>query len=670
MQNKILGEVSFAAQYAKSTKGGRESWEDAVNRVEQMHIKKYNKYKIDDEIKWAFSLVKQKRVFPSQRSVQFGGRAIELNNMRMFNCTFSPCDRTRFFSEAFWLLLSGCGTGFSIRKRHVNKLPTLINAEHWKLRPERIHIVPDSIEGWANAAWMLIESYCRGSYYNIEHDKELIFDYDNIRPKGSKINSGGLAPGYGPLKIALDKIRTHLRSITEDTRKFKPIDCLDIAMYLSEAVLSGGVRRSASIAIFDQDDYEMMAAKQGDWWEDNPQRAYANISASIKLDGNEEKQVIDEIINNAREWGEPGVAFFKSNQHGTNPCAEIGLMGCHIKNQYNQTPDEITLEILDLCDDVEINRAYSFRSGWQGCNLTEINMAKNKTLVEFLESCKAAAFIGTLQAGYTNEGYLGAASGHIMKYEALIGVSLTGMCENELSFNPKVLREGSQLIEDENKRVSDLIYIAWASRTTCIKPSGNTSTVAGGISAGIHPHHAKRYIRRMRLSKINPIWKELSHKVPLACESLDDNTGVVSFACSAPKGSLTREDDTALKHLERVKLVYENWVAPGSKNSRVKGLTHNVSNTCTVKDNEWDGVASFIYDNRESLRGVALLGYVADHKYKMAPYQTVIEGTESEQIWDSLLRVDWSLVDLNISGDGEDPVLDPACSGGECITSF
>ena len=670
MQNKILGDVSFAAQYAKSTKEGRESWEDAVNRVEHMHLKKYNKYKIDDEIKWAFNLVKQKRVFPSQRSIQFGGRAIELNNMRMFNCTFSPCDRTRFFSEAFWLLLSGCGTGFSIRKRHVNKLPKLINPDHWKLRPERVHIIPDSIEGWSNAAWMLIESYCRGSYYNIEHDKELIFDYDNIRIKGSKISSGGLAPGHKPLKIALDKIRTHLRSMTEGTRRFKPIDCLDIAMYLSEAVLSGGVRRSASIAIFDQDDYEMMTAKQGDWWRDNPQRAYANISASIKLDGNEEKQVIDEIINNAREWGEPGVAFFKSNQHGTNPCAEIGLMGCHIKNQYGQTPDEITLEILDLCDDVEINRAYSFRSGWQGCNLTEINMSKNKTHAEFLESCKAAAFIGTLQAGYTNEGYLGAASGHIMKYEALIGVSLTGMCENELSFNPKVLREGSKLIEDENKRVSDLIYIAWASRTTCIKPSGNTSTVAGGISAGIHPHHAKRYIRRMRLSKINPIWKELSHKVPAACESLDDSTGVVSFACSAPKGSLTREDDTALKHLERVKLVYENWVAPGSKNSRVKGLTHNVSNTCTVKDNEWDDVASFIYDNRESLRGVALLGYVADHKYKMAPYQTVIEGTESETVWDDLLKVDWSLVDLNISGDGEDPVLDPACSGGECTTSF
>jgi len=247
---------------------------------------------------------------------------------------------------------------------------------------------------------------------------------------------------------------------------------------------------------------------------------------------------------------------------------------------------------------------------------------------------------------------------------------MTGMCENELSFRPDVLQQGASIVNQENRRVADMIRINYASRTTCIKPSGNTSTVAGGISSGIHPHHAKKYIRRMRISKVNPIWEELMSKVPQACHDYNDHTGIISFACSAPQGSVSRETSKALDHLERVKLVYENWVLPGSKDSRVEGLTHNVSNTCTVKEDEWDDVAAFIWSNREALRGVALLGYVADHLYDMAPYQTVVEGHESEKLWNDLASIDWEGVNLFVEGEGENPALDPACSAGRCEITF
>jgi ribonucleoside-diphosphate reductase alpha chain len=243
MQNEILGDVSFAAQYAKDMDDGRESWIDAVNRVEQMHLKKFanNFVDISDQIKWAFDLVREKRVFPSQRSMQFGGHAIMSNNMRIYNCTFSYCDRTRFFAEAFWLLLSGCGTGFSVRKKHVEKMPKLIPPKLMQSRPNKTYVIPDNIEGWADAVWCLINSYCLDCYYSIQYDHELVFDYSKIRLKGAPISSGGYAPGYRPLEIAIEKIRLRLQQMVMGTRSFSPIDCLDIAMYLSEAVLAGGV---------------------------------------------------------------------------------------------------------------------------------------------------------------------------------------------------------------------------------------------------------------------------------------------------------------------------------------------------------------------------------------------------------------------------------------------
>ena len=667
MQNNFLSQVAFYSQYSKDVGERRETWEDAVERVLSMHksrlmLKNEN---LIPTVEWAFSLVKDKRVFCSQRAMQFGGMPIITNNMRIYNCTFSNCDRPRFFSEAFWLLLSGCGTGFSMRKRHVNKLPLLIHRNKWSSRPIKTHVISDSIEGWANALWMLLESYFLQSYFDHWHDNELEFDYSLIRPLGAPISSGGKSPGPEPLRAALDNIRALLRDVSNTTQRLTALNCFDICMYLSQAVLSGGVRRSASIALFDIDDKEMIESKHKNlWWETDGQRAMANISVAIKTDGTELEEDIKQIIDYAKSYGEPGVTFFKSDEHGTNPCAEIGLMSTAIKKANGDRVEHITIDMLE--NEAEYRKkGYTYFSGWQACNLTEINMSKNDTVNKFFEACKAAAIIGTLQASFVDVGYLLKASKAIIENEALLGVSLTGMCENDLSFSPDVLQEGAKIVNDVNAVWSDNLGIKSASRTTCIKPSGNTSVIAG-TSAGIHPNHSYKYIRTMRINKTNPIWSELSSKLPEACEDdlMNDNTGVVSFACTAPAHSITKDNDTALAHLERVKLVYENWIAPGSANSRVEGLTHNVSNTCVVKDSEWDQVADYIYNNRDSLRGVALLPYSGDAVYKQAPYQKVIDK-DTEARWDMLASLDTSKVDFNFKGS-INPTLEPACVSGAC----
>lgn len=664
MQNELLGQVAFSAQYARPLVGGggRELWDHAVSRVEAMHLKRYPS--VVGQTMRAFNLVRKQHVFPSQRSTQFGGRAIERNNMRIYNCTYSPCDRPRFFSEAFWLLLSGCGTGFSLRQQDIARLPRLVTPSEMIRRERRVHMISDSIEGWAHAVQMLINSYLHRGYYEEYYDWR--FDYSQIRPKGSPISSGGIAPGYLPLAQALEKIDHLLHQLVlARLPKLRSIDCFDIMMLLSEAVLSGGVRRSASIAIFDPTDHLMLDAKTGDWFIDHPQRAYANISAGLSIT-EADRATVDSIVQLARQWGEPGVLWTRDPHHGTNPCAEIGLFPYVITDSRGEQVTEITLDLLERREHYE-RIGYEWVSGWSVCNLTEINASKLKTRQDFLEACEAAAHIGTLQAGYTHQGYLLLVSKVILQQEALIGVSITGMCAApDLMFDPELLEEGARVCIETNRKTAQAIGIKSASRITTIKPSGNTSTVAG-TSAGIHPFHAKRYIRRMRIAKVNPVWAELWSKVPEACVELDEHTGLVAFACSAPEGALTREDDSALAHLERVKLVYQHWVLPGSKQTRVEGLTHNVSNTCTVKDHEWEQVSDFLWEARGELRGVALLGWFGDSQYDYAPYQTVEAGSDAEKIWNKLASVDWSHVDLqHLDSDYFDAQLEPACAGGQC----
>jgi ribonucleoside-triphosphate reductase (thioredoxin) len=598
MSLKALQDYTFTAKYANfvQDKNRRETWEEAVDRVKNMMLEKYSDKDVKEEIEWAYNLVKEKRVIGSQRAMQFGGKPILKHNARMFNCCSSYCDRVEFFKQAFYLLLCGCGVGFSVQKHHVNKLPVLRNKDV-KIGSSETYIIKDSIESWGDALDVLIKSFLKDS------PKDIVFDYSLIRKKGEPLSHGmGKAPGPEILRKALEKIKELLeKEVSSGYEKIRPIVAYDIIMHCADAVIAGGHRRSATIALFSYDDEEMMTAKTGNWFYENPQRGRSNNSVVLLRDETSFEQ-FEDIINKTRQFGEPGFAFYDSLEGLGNPCMEISF--------YAYDDDG--------------------NSGFQFCNLSEINVGKVKTEEDFYESCKAASIIGTLQAGFTSFPYLGEVSENITKKEALLGVSMTGVMENpEISLNPVIQKNGAEIVKNINKEIALKIGINPAARTTCIKPSGSAAATLG-VSSGIHPHHYKRYIRRVQANKQEGVADYFYSINPVAVEeSVWSNNGtdvVISFCCECKSMAKTKNDLSAIEFLENVKNTQINWVMNG-KNKELcnkEWLEHNVSNTCLVRDDEeWKEVTKYIYDNKQFFTGISLLSSSGDKDYPQAPFTAV-----------------------------------------------
>lgn len=606
MSLSALQEYTFISKYARylPEKKRRETWNEAVERVRDMHIRRYPQ--IEKEIEWAFEQVKQKRVLGSQRALQFGGKPIEKKEARIYNCIASYCDRLRFFQECFWLLLCGCGTGFSVQKHHIAKLPTL--SEKWlnldgQPAARKVYIIPDSIEGWADSLGVLLSSFFGGGDFPEYEGYNVIFDYSLIRPEGAPLGScSGKAPGSKPLHMALEKIRTLLNDVVlSKQEQLRPIDAYDIVMHASDAVLSGGVRRSATICLFSPDDYEMATAKTGNWFTENPQRGRSNNSALL-VRGETSWEDFQKLMGYVREYGEPGFVWADSTELVVNPCVEIGLYPV----------------------DVETGK-----TGWEACNLCEINGRKCKTPEDFEIAVRAAAIIGTCQAGYTNLEYLGETTKKIIEREALLGVSITGMMDNpDILFDPKLQRKNAKLILKINEEIAGKIGINPTARATCVKPSGTTSCILGTAS-GIHAHHANLYIRRSQGNYLEPPLQFFKSVNPLAVEksvwSANGTDEVIAFCIEVPKGAKTKNDIDALTLLEYVKSTQQNWVMAGTVKERCTAdwLVHNVSNTITVREDEWESVADYIYKHRKYFAGVSLLPITGDKDYPQAPFTAV-----------------------------------------------
>ena len=609
-----LANYSFVSKYARwiPEKKRRETWNESVERVKTMMLNKYFEIpEIHGDIEWAYEMMRKKRILGSQRALQFGGKPIFKHNARIYNCIASYCDRLRFFQECMYLLLCGCGTGFSVQKHHVEKLPSFVKEK----KGSKKFSVPDSIEGWSDAVGVLISSYFeQNELFPDYRGKNISFDFDEIRPEGSYLSSSaGKAPGPEPLKNALANIKKVLDKAlknswlcSQDIRKLAPIDAYDIVMYSADAVISGGVRRSATICLFSADDEEMSKAKTGRWFTENPQRGRSNNSALLLREETTIEQ-FSKLMESVKEFGEPGFVWADSTELIVNPCVEIGMWPV----------DEKTGE-----------------SGWQACNLSTINCAKVKSEENFFEACKAASIIGTLQAGFSSFPYLGEISENIIKREALLGVSMTGIMEqHEVCLNADIQKLGSKVVKNENKRVSKIIKINQAARTTCIKPEGTSSCVLG-TSSGIHPHHAKRYIRRVQANKLEPIYNHFQTINPRACEesvwSNNDSDDVVSFCIEVPAGSKTKNQVGAIDLLGHVKSTQQNWVVTGTNKSLCTQpwLVHNVSNTINVKPDEWDEVEKYIYKNRKYFCGISLLPISGDKDYPQAPFTTIYLPSE------------------------------------------
>lgn len=622
MTIKNLSDFTFVSKYSKydPSLGRRETWEECVKRSRSMMLKKYKAYPAAIPfIVRAYDDVLAKKVLPSMRSMQFAGDPIEKHNARMFNCVASHCDRLEFFRECFYLLLCGCGTGYSVQTQHVSKLPTLVR--HDKTVDFKVE---DSIEGWADAAHALINSY-------FSLDPHPVFDYTGIRAKGEPLSAGGKAPGPEPLRKALKNVRSILEQrSSSDGNTLRPIDCYDIVCHLADAVISGGVRRSATICVFSPVDREMLAAKTGDWFTENPQRGRSNNSVAL-LRGGTTREQFAEIMHSVKEFGEPGFVWLDDLDVIVNPCVEIGM--------YPKCP-------------------VTKSTGWQGCNLSTINGAKVKDEYDFYSAAFSAAVIGTLQAGFINFPYLGSVSEQIFGYESLLGVSITGVLENpETILDPDVQRAGAEVVKYANTLVAHMVGVRSAARSTCIKPEGTASCVLG-TSSGIHPHHHRRYIRRVQANTLDPVYQHYRASNPDSCErsvwSANETDDVVSFAIEAKAGSLTKRKVSAIELLEKVVSTQQNWVIPGTNPDlcQIKTISHNVSNTINVGSDEWDAVEEFIYSNREHLCGVSLLSSTGDKDYAQAPFTAVYLPSQMLQHYGDASLYGWEVLS-GVNSDGE-----------------
>jgi ribonucleoside-diphosphate reductase alpha chain len=619
LSNEILSEITVYMKYAKylPEKQRRESWEELVTRNKEMHQKKYPKLK--DEIEEVYKMVYDKKVLPSMRSMQFGGRPIEISPNRVYNCAYLPIDHMDAFSETMFLLLGGTGVGYSVQKHHVEKLP-----EIQKPNPNRTrrYLIGDSIEGWADAIKVLMKSYFGVNSSTPE------FDFSDIRPKGALlVTSGGKAPGPQPLKDCVHNIRKVLDA-KEDRDKLTTLEVHDIVCHIADAVLAGGIRRAALISLFSADDDEMISCKSGPWWELNPQRGRANNSA-VLLRNRITKEYFLDLWKRVElsGAGEPGIYFSYDKDWGTNPCCEIAL------------------------------RPYQF------CNLCEVNVSNIESQEDLNERVKAAAFIGTLQAGYTDFHYLRDVWKRTTEKDALIGVSMTGIGSGTvLGYD---MSQAAKMVKEENARVAESIGINKAARTTTVKPAGTTSLTLG-TSSGIHAWHNDYYIRRVRVGKNESIYTYLSIYHP---ELIEDevfrphDTAVISVPQKAPEGSILRHE-SPFELLERVKRVSKEWIKPGHRTGQ---NTHNVSATISLKPEDWELAGEWMWNNRKYYNGLSVLPYDGG-TYQQAPFEDCDVETY-ERMMKSLSNVDLSkIVELqdntNLSGE-------LACAGGNCtVDSF
>ena len=617
LSRDILSDITVHMKYARylHNKKRRETWAEMVDRNKCMHIKKYPA--LWDEIDSAYALVEGKKILPSMRSIQFGGKPIEVAPNRIYNCAFLPVDDWRAFSETMFLLLGGTGVGYSVQAHHVEKLP-----EIQKPNPDRTRrfLINDSIEGWADAVKALVRTYFKGG-------SRLRFDYSDIRAKGSAlVTSGGKAPGPQPLKECLVKLEG-LLSEKNNGDKLRPVEVHDMVCHIADAVLAGGIRRAALISLFSADDDEMISAKTGNWWEKNPQRGRANNSA-VLLRHRVTKDFFMSLWDRVKASGsgEPGFYFSNDKDWGTNPCCEIAL------------------------------RSYQF------CNLTEVNVSDVNTQEELESRVRAAAFIGTLQAGYTDFHYLRDVWKRTTEKEALIGVSMTGIASGKVL--DLDMTAAATVVKNENKRVAEILGIKSAARCTTVKPAGTTS-LALGTSSGIHAWHSEYYIRRIRVGKNEAIYQHLEKHNPELVEDeyfRPHDTAVISVPQKSPEGSILRTE-SALQLLKRVAKVSTEWVKPGHRKGQ---NTHNVSATISLHDAEWNDVGEWMWENRDIYNGLAVLPQDGG-SYVQAPFEECSKE-KYEAMLQSLKKVNLTKVtevedNTNLTGE-------LACAGGACELTF
>lgn len=602
---RALSDYVYQSKYSlyREDLGRKETWEESVERIRQMHLTHLAKQApaaLEDawfmeQFNEAIDYYKQKKFVGSQRNLQFGGDPVLKSSAKSYNCSYSHCDRLEVFREIEWLLLSGCGCGLSVEQAHVDKLPDLLPLDAL-IEDSEVYRIEDSIEGWSDAIHRLLE------FFFVSGTKRPVFDYTDIRPKGAKIAGRFLAPGPDGLRIALDNIRALLRkAVTDGQRRLSALQCTDIIAHLADSVLSGGVRRSALMILFTPEDEEMVNCKHGDWFTTNPQRARFNMSAALDR-GQVDRAVYERLFDAMRTSGDPGLYWRDEFGIGCNPCCEIGFRPV---DQYGNT-------------------------GWQVCNLVSINGLSCTTEEEFYKICRCASTLATVQATYMDFAYLSQATRNVIESDPLIGVSIGGIMNNpQVLTNASILSVGAMQVRQQNAKVARILGINPASRTTCVKPDGTVSLLLG-MTSGIHGAYAKRYLRSVEANVEEPNLKAYEEANPKAVQPnifKPTTDKKIFFPIEESEDTLLRSELSGVTLLEYVKLVQQNWVIPGMVDM-ASPIKNNVSNTVDVPNDQWDVVRDWVWDNQQYIAGVTFLSSYGDMDLPQAPMCRVATAEE------------------------------------------
>jgi ribonucleoside-diphosphate reductase alpha chain len=603
----------------------RETWIETVDRyVDFMKENLGSKLK-ESECKEVREYILNQKSIPSMRLLQFAGDPARKTNVCAYNCSFIAPTKIPDFAEIMYISMCGTGVGFSVEEFFVTKLPQIDKQSGKKLAT---HVVGDSKEGWCDSLTVGLNAWFGG--------EDIDFDYSLVRPEGARLKiMGGKASGPAPLKQLHEFARSKI--ISKQGKRLSTIDVHDICCMIGQIVVVGGVRRSAMISLSDLDDEAMRDAKAGQFWNTAPQRTMSNNSASY-IEKPTNVQFLDEWVSLVKSGsGERGI-FNRSGLKTQLPARRVSLLGEKINELGTNPCAEIILQ------------------SKQFCNLSEVVCRAEDTEKSLMDKVRVSTIIGTYQATLTNFPYLSKDWAENCRAETLLGVSLTGQWDSAVVRDEKVLRKLRAESERVNKIYSKRFNINPSTCITCVKPSGTASQVLDTAS-GMHPRHARYYIRRVRISKTDSLFKMLKDQnVPYYPEVgyTNDNasTFVLEFPVAAPKGSIFKDDVSALDQLEHWKKVKQNFTE------------HNPSVTVSVGEDEWIKVGNWVYENFESVGGLSFLPR-SNHVYQLAPYEEISKEKYEEMV-EKFGDIDFSKILAYELADETDRKAELACAGGVC----
>lgn len=622
--NSAYSAFIYKSRYARwlPDKNRRENWDETVARLVNYYAKAVN-LKNEEIITELYEAIYNLEVMPSMRALMTAGTTLDRCHVPAYNCAYIPVDSLRSFDETMYILMCGTGVGFSVESKYVDQLPPV--SEQFE-PTDTVIVVGDSKEGWARAFRELISLLVVGQVPK--------WDVSKVRPAGARLKTfGGRASGPEPLE---DLFRFSVDLFKRASgRRLTSLECHDLMCKIADIVVVGGVRRSAMISLFDCTDDRMSTSKSGAWWEKDGQRRLSNNSAVYER----RRPDIGFFMKKWKELydsksGEPG--FFSryacqriaarngrrnaSHDFGTNPCSEIIL------------------------------RPFQF------CNLTEVVVRPDDTLASLERKARIASILGTIQSSFTNFKYLRKVWRDTCNEERLLGVSLTGICDNiGLLKRAEVLNHLRDVVVQTNEQWAAILGINPSAATTCVKPSGTVSQLVDS-SSGLHTRHSPYYIRTVRADNKDPLTAFLKDSGVYWEEDVmsPENTSVFFFPIKSPEGSVTRHDQTAIEALELWKHLQDNW------------CEHKPSATVNVKEDEWLEVGAWVYENFDSLSGVSFLPYDGG-TYKQAPYTEVTEEEFNEWIAKHPTpEINWDNLPLYETEDTTTGSQELACTGGVC----